>query len=87
MIGVYLYRQNTRLILHVVNETGADNQKSPIDSYYPVGPFKVSLKLPDTVKAGRVRLLASERPLQFTKGPNLTFEIPQVTDHEVVVIE
>jgi hypothetical protein len=86
-IGVYLYRQNSRLILHVVNEAGADNQRTPIDTYYPVGPFKISLVLPGSVKAGSVRLLASERPLQFTSGPNLTFEIPQVTDHEVVVIE
>jgi hypothetical protein len=86
-IGVYLYRQNSRLILHLVNENGADNQTSPIDMYYPVGPFKISLALPDTVKAGSVRLLVSERPLKFTMRPNLTFEIPQVTDHEVVVIE
>ena len=86
-IGIYLYRQNSRLILHVVNETGADNQRTPIDVYYPVGPFTVNLALPSGLRARSVRLLVSERALQFRTGPNLAFDIPRVTDHEVVVIE
>jgi hypothetical protein len=86
-VGVYLYRQEKRLILHIVNATGADNQSAPIDEYSSVGPFKVTVRLPSGVKVQSVKLLVSERSLPFKAEQSVAFEIPQVADHEVAVIE
>jgi hypothetical protein len=86
-VGVYLYRQERRLVLHLVNETGADNQRPPIGDFTAAGAFSVNLRLPAGVRAQGVKLLVSGQNLPFKLNHNLTFEVPRVTDHEVVVIE
>jgi len=87
IFGTYLYRQENRLILHLVNATGADNQKALVEEYVAIGPLKVTVKLPDGVKGHSLKPLVSERPLRFRVAQSVAFEIPQLIDHEVVVIE
>ncbi|HEY3824611.1 MAG TPA: hypothetical protein VGL82_08630, partial [Bryobacteraceae bacterium] len=86
-VGVYLYRQGNRLILHLVNETGADNQTEPINEYSAMGPFNVSIRLPAGIKGQSARSLVAERPVTIKTGKDITFTVPQVRDHEVIVIE
>ena len=45
-VATSLLRQNGRLVLHMVNLTGADNQAAPVTDYTPVGPLRVSLRIP-----------------------------------------
>ena len=40
-VGSYLYRQEDRLILHLVNETGADNQRSLVEEFVPGGSLQM----------------------------------------------
>ena len=39
-VATSLLRQNGKLVLHMVNLTGADNQAATITNYTPVGPLK-----------------------------------------------
>jgi hypothetical protein len=87
MVGSYLYRQENRLILHLVNETGADNQRSLAGEISPVGPLKVKIKLPSGVKGGNLKLLVSEQSIRAHGTRSVEFEIARLMEHEVVVIE
>jgi hypothetical protein len=86
-VGTYLYRQENRLILHLVNETGADNQRALLDEPYSVGPLKIKVALPPGVKGRSVRLMVSESPVRHQRSHNVEFEIAQIRQHELVVIE
>ncbi len=88
-IGSYLYRQDGRLILHLVNGTGTDNGDEISDRYFPVGPLKVRVKLPDGVRGHGVQFLAAERSGTLTRSTpqSVEFEVPRLVDHEVAVIE
>jgi hypothetical protein len=87
LIDCELYAQPGRAILHLVNLTSAGTWRAPIDELVPVGPLRVSLRLPAGVKGARARLLVSGAtiPVQVTGG-TAAFEVPSVLDHEVVVI-
>jgi len=86
MIDVNLYRQENRLILHLVNLTNAGTWRAPIDELIPVGPIKVRVRLPPNV-TGKLRLLVSGRATIGTNDRGaVSFDLPQLLDHEVVVI-
>jgi hypothetical protein len=87
-IGAYLYRQPGRLVLHLINGTGVDNGELMTDEYFPVGPLKVKVRLPDGLKPKNLKFQVSERsvPIRIAAG-SIDFEIPRLVDHEMVVIE
>jgi hypothetical protein len=87
LIDCCLYRQAGRLILHMVNLVSAGTWRAPIDELIPVGPFKVSVRLPEGLPGKSVRLLVSAAgsPAEI-KGGWCTFPIRSVLDHEVAVI-
>jgi hypothetical protein len=84
-LDCHLYRQGTRLILHVVNLTSAATWRAPMDELIAVGPLKASLpgfranKARTLVRAGAVALSQS--------GGGVTFTLASVLDHEMVVLE
>ena len=91
-VATSLLRQNGKLVLHVVNLTGADNQAATITNYTPVGPLKVSLRIPSG-SSGRVTNMAASgpRPSGAVVGAGasrrLEFELPNLVDHEVFIVE
>ncbi|HEY3824612.1 MAG TPA: alpha-amylase family protein, partial [Bryobacteraceae bacterium] len=62
-IGVYLYSQPNRLVLHLINGTGVDNGELITDKYYPVGPLKIKVKIPQDMKPANLKFEVSERSL------------------------
>jgi Hypothetical glycosyl hydrolase 6 len=87
LIDCHLYRQPGRLILHLVNLTSAGTWRAPIDELIPVGPVKVSVRLPREVRGRGVRLLVSgASPVGGVREGWCTFELRSVLDHEVAVI-
>jgi hypothetical protein len=86
-IDCHLYRQNTRLILHLVNLSNEAAWRAPIEEWIPVGPLQVKLKLPKGVQAGSARGLVSgaAMPLEVSTG-QASFEVKSIRDHEVIVI-
>ena len=87
LLDCHLYQQPGRLILHIVNLTSAGTWRQPIDELIPIGPFRVRVKLPKSVKSGRVKLLVSEaKTAAKTQGGWVEFEVRSIADHEVAVI-
>jgi hypothetical protein len=91
-VATSLLRQNGKLVLHLVNLTGADNLASPVTDYTPVGPLKVSLRIP-AASTGRITRLAASGPrpsgrlLGAGASRRLEFELANLIDHEAFIIE
>jgi hypothetical protein len=87
LIDCHLYRQENRLILHLVNLTSAGTWRAPIHELISVGPLKVKIKLPANISGGDVKFLVSNKPSKskINKGW-ITLKVKSITDHEVVVI-
>ncbi|MCC6176157.1 MAG: Tat pathway signal protein [Chloroflexi bacterium] len=87
LLDCHLYEQPGRLILHVVNLSGAGTWRAPVHEIVPVGPVTVTLPLRDGVSGAQVRLLVSDHTVAAQVGNgHVRFEITQVQDHEVIVI-
>jgi hypothetical protein len=88
LVDCHLYRQDARVILHVINLTNEGTWRAPVEEFIPVGPIRVRVRLPQGVRGRRVRLLVSPAspPVRVVDGW-AGVELPAVTDHEVVVIE
>jgi len=87
LIDCHLYRQEDRLILHLVNLTSAGSWRAPVHELIAVGPLKVKIKLPSGVSGKDLKLLVGDKPkkVSIDKGW-VTFKVKSILDHEVVVI-
>jgi hypothetical protein len=87
-----LLRLNGKLVLHLVNLTGADNQAAPVTDHTPVGPLKVSLRIP-TASTGRITRMAasgatpSGRIVGAGESRRLEFELQSLIDHAAFIVE
>ncbi len=87
LIDCNLYRQQNKVIIHIVNLTSAGTWRQPVDEFIPVGPLKVSVRLPGPSSAGSARLLVSGETLETRAVDGwCSFTVRSITDHEVVVI-
>jgi hypothetical protein len=87
LLDCHLYHQPGRCILHIVNLSGADFSRAPIEESLPVGPIQVKLRLPRDVRSNGVRLLVRGSSTGCHVGEGWTgFEIRSIKDHEVAVI-
>jgi hypothetical protein len=87
LIDCHLYRQEGRLILHLVNLTSAATWRAPLDELIPVGPLRVRVRLPRDARPSAARFLVSTTRPRLTLTPGwAAFELPAILDHEVVVI-
>ena len=82
-----LYRQTNRLILHLVNLTSIATWRQPTEEFIPVGPVKISIKLPEDISGKKLKLLVSEQDISAEiKEGWVSFTVPAVMDHEVVLV-
>jgi len=88
LVDCHLYEQPGRLILHLVNLTSEATWRAPVDELIRVGPFKVTVTLPQRLAASRARSLVAGRdqPVAMT-GRSAAIEIDAILDHEVIVFE
>lgn len=88
LIDCELYRQEKRLILHIVNLTSAATWRAPVDELIPIGPLEFKIRLPEGFAKPAVKaLVAPEAISHAIQDGQLRVEIPSVMDHEVLVIE
>lgn len=88
LVDCHLYRQPGRLILHLVNLTNAGTWRSPVHELVPVGEQVGRILTPEGFDAGRVSSLVSGTDVEArTEHRWVTIRLPQITDHEVVVVE
>jgi len=87
LIDCHLYRQEGRLILHLVNLTSEATWRAPLHELIKVGPLTVKLRLPPGMRQPTARLLVSEaaRPVAVQDGMAV-IEIPSILDHELLVL-
>lgn len=87
LIDCTLYQQSGRTILHLVNLTSAGTWRAPVEELIPVGPVRVSLRLPKQVTARSARFLVAGGTRSVTAAQGtVAFEVASILDHEVVVI-
>jgi hypothetical protein len=83
-----LYRQATRLVLHLVNLTSAGTWRPPVDELIRVGPLSVKVRVPADLRPKAAKLLVAGKAAEVRVAEGWAeVEVASVTDHEVVVIE
>ncbi|MBN1250260.1 MAG: beta-galactosidase [Anaerolineae bacterium] len=87
LLDCHLYRQDGRLVLHLVNLSHPGTWRPPLHDLISVGPFEVAVKLPPDVAGERVECLVREQAVTATVEDGwVRFDVPWITDHEVVVV-
>jgi hypothetical protein len=88
LINCELYRQENRMILHLVNLTSAGTWRAPVEELIGIGPLQVRVRVGGTGSSARISRLVAGGASTSAKvdGEWAAFEIDRVVDHEVVVI-
>lgn len=87
LVDCHLYSQPNRLIAHFVNLTNTGTWRAPADEFLPIGPWRISVKVPDGVSGRELRLLVGNHTVRPTLDDGWArFELKSVVDHEVVVL-
>lgn len=88
VLDVTAWRQRDSITVHLVNLTNPMLMKGPLREIIPIGPQRVRVRLPDGVRARRVRLLTAgvEPEVEGTVGV-LTLTVPSIDVHEVIAID
>jgi Hypothetical glycosyl hydrolase 6 len=87
-LDCHLYRQASRLILHVVNLTSAGTWRAPVEELIAVGPLRISVHLPAGVRVSNARACVRQGDLALSRAPGrVTFTLASILDHEMVVLE
>jgi hypothetical protein len=87
LVDCHLYRQQNRMVLHVVNLTNAGTWRAPIHELIPIGPIKIRVRLPDGVTGRKLKaLVGPDRISSAVSSGYCEFGIRSILDHEIVVI-
>ncbi|MGG1676662.1 alpha-amylase family protein [Neobacillus sp. NRS-1170] len=82
-----LYRQNGRLIFHLINLSGCNQNPGYLEEYLPVGPITISLKVDEFVPTyARMKVSGVEVKPEI-KNSLITIRIDKLHDHELIVLE
>lgn len=86
ILDVHTFRSPSGFQLRLANFTNPNLFRMPCTELYPVGPLKVSLRLPDGAQSKDARLLVAGKtvPVQTRSGRSF-FTIPSVEDLEIAV--
>ena len=85
-IDVHIYEKGSAKVLHLVNLSGCDENPGYCRRLLPI--YEIGVTVPCTDRAEHVCLLVSGREIPFQiKDHRLSFRIPVIVDHEVIVIK
>lgn len=85
-LDCHLYRQDDRLILHLVNLSGFETGSAPAYEFFPVGPITARVTI-QALDAEATQLVSGERQRVAATNGVAEITINSVVDHEVIVIE
>ncbi|HEX8984393.1 MAG TPA: alpha-amylase family protein [Bryobacteraceae bacterium] len=87
LIDCHLYRQEDRLILHLLNLTNPGAWRAPMDELIPIGPLRVKIKLPRGIAGRNAKFLVSAgtAPVLVSQAW-AEFQVTSILDHETVVV-
>lgn len=84
----HLYRQQGRLILHLINLSGCNAWPAYLEEHLPAGPLHVSVRLEGDLMPTSAQLRVSETPVDLHIGGGwATVELPTLVDHELILFE
>jgi hypothetical protein len=87
-IDCHLYRQGSRLILHLVNLTCDSPWSGPAREVMPIGPIRVRLRLASTASPKQARWLVSRTTVALARRREWAqIDLATLGDHEVLIIE
>jgi len=82
-----LYRQDNRLILHLINLSGADLYPGFLEEEYAVGPFEILIKVGELPVTKAVKRCSGKTEAVENADGWVRFSVDQITSQELVVIE
>lgn len=87
-VDVNVYRQDARLIVHLVHTEAPSPIPGTLDELSTVGPFEITLRRPEIRPGATGRTLVRDDNIDVdaTDG-TATFSVAGVRDHEIVLIE
>ncbi|HEY2013723.1 MAG TPA: alpha-amylase family protein [Bryobacteraceae bacterium] len=87
VIEAFAWETEPGFAVHVLNYTNPNMHRGWIREYYPIGPQKVSMKLPAGRRVTRVELLRAGTNIPFRQhDSSIEFTIPKVVDYEVAAM-
>jgi hypothetical protein len=77
------------MTVHLVNLTNPMMMKGPLREVIPIGPQRVSVRLPDGMRPKKVQLLTAGKNIADFKmtGQVVMLTVPSIDVHEVVAID
>ena len=88
IIDVTVWRQRDSMTVHLVNLTNPMMMKGPLREAIPIGPQRVSVRLPEGARPKKVQLLTAGKAVDYKMlGTVCTLTVPSVDVHEVVAID
>jgi hypothetical protein len=87
VVETFAWETGAGFAVHVLNYTNPAMHRGWIRNFYPIGPQKVTMRLPAGRQVTRVELLraGNDIPFQAAAGA-IEFTIPQVLDYEVAAM-
>ena len=87
LIDCRVYRQDQRLIVHLVNLTGTEARRAPVDELIPIGPITLRVKqAPGIAWHNVTTLVRRDKPTVVIGAAQVHVTLPRLLDHEVFVI-
>ncbi|HEY9155234.1 MAG TPA: Tat pathway signal protein, partial [Opitutaceae bacterium] len=91
LIDAHLYRQSNRVVFHLLNLTSAGTWRAPVEELVPLGPYRISIRLPENFRFERVRSLSGTNDGETVDAKEaegfVQFTLPTLLDHHVYTIE
>jgi putative glycosyl hydrolase-like family 6 (GHL6) protein/glycosyl hydrolase family 42 (putative beta-galactosidase) len=87
IVETFAWETEPGYALHVLNYTNPNMTRGFIRRFYPIGPQKASFTVARGRRIAAVQALRAGRPLPFSQsGDIVRFEVPSVTDYEVIAL-
>jgi hypothetical protein len=86
-IEMFCWETTPGYAVHLLNYTNPNTHHGWMQSFYPLGPQTVRMKLPQSVRVKSIELLQAGQSVAFgLESQVLQFTIPRVEDYEVAAI-
>lgn len=87
LVEMFCWETAPGYAVHLLNYTNPNAFHGWMQSVTKLGPQRISMKLPENLRAKKVELLRAEQAIPFdVRGQQLQFTVPEVADYEVAAI-
>jgi hypothetical protein len=87
-VDVSYWRQDGSLTVHLVNLSNPMTMRGPMREILPIGPYEVSVVLPEGARARGVRLLDAGQAVRGQRrGDRVVVTVPKIGLHEIVAFD